>query len=212
MAFPKRPGGSASPRALRAELEAKPAYADIRVIGVDDNQREIIRVDRRARTERSRRFRTRIGTEGRQGLFQANDQAADRRNLCLAADAGSARRAPHMPPDRRCGWRRRSSHPAANCSGYFIITVDMRPAFDRVRSSARSGRKRLRDRRTRRLSRSSRPIPRVRLHAGQADQLAERLPFYRRIARHDAGRLAESWPIRPDSRAQSRLCRDAGRQ
>jgi len=29
-----------------AELEAKPAYAMIRVIGVDDNQREIVRVDR----------------------------------------------------------------------------------------------------------------------------------------------------------------------
>src|SRR5882757_11407082 len=29
-----------------AELEAKPAYAMIRLIGVDDNQREIVRVDR----------------------------------------------------------------------------------------------------------------------------------------------------------------------
>ena len=32
---------------LVAELEAKPAYAEIRVIGVDDSQREIVRVDRR---------------------------------------------------------------------------------------------------------------------------------------------------------------------
>ena len=32
---------------LVAELEAKPAYSKIRVIGVDDNQREIVRVDRR---------------------------------------------------------------------------------------------------------------------------------------------------------------------
>src|SRR5271156_2437206 len=31
---------------LAAELEAKPAYAEIRVIGVEDGQREIVRVDR----------------------------------------------------------------------------------------------------------------------------------------------------------------------
>ena len=31
---------------LAAELEAKPAYAEIRVIGIDDGQREIVRVDR----------------------------------------------------------------------------------------------------------------------------------------------------------------------
>src|SRR5215831_1052540 len=35
-----------------AELEAKPAYAMIRLIGVDDNQREIVRVDRSGRMAR----------------------------------------------------------------------------------------------------------------------------------------------------------------
>jgi hypothetical protein len=38
---------------LVAELEAKPAYAEMRVIGADGDQREIVRVDRRGQVKTS---------------------------------------------------------------------------------------------------------------------------------------------------------------
>ena len=85
---------------LVAELEAKPAYAEIRVIGVDDSQREIVRAtDGGPRNDAIQIVpeEAPASLEERQGLFQADDQAAARRHVRLADHAGPDRLDHHHP-------------------------------------------------------------------------------------------------------------------
>ena len=70
--------------------------------------------------------------------------------------------------------------------GIVIINIDMRPAFDRVRSSVRGGEQIYVVNRTGRLSRSSRSRARVRLAAGRIERLAERLSILGIIDRDGA--------------------------
>jgi PAS domain S-box-containing protein len=125
---------------LAAELEAKSAYADIRVIGVDDNQREIIRVDRHAPNdaieivpdERLARKGDRIYYK--QAIKLQTDEiyvsplTLDRRGETII-----------MPPAPMLRVATPIFTSGGKLFGIFVIDVDMRPAFDRVRSSARSG-------------------------------------------------------------------------
>ena len=63
-----------------AELEAKPAYAMMRIIGLDDDGRELVRVDRAGPNEHgSDRAGRGVGEAKRSQLFPANDQAGLRR-------------------------------------------------------------------------------------------------------------------------------------
>jgi PAS domain S-box-containing protein len=125
---------------LAAELEAKPAYAEIRVIGVDDGQREIVRVDRRgpngaieivpdqrlgAKGDRIY-FKQTIGL--RPGEIYVSPLTLDRINGTIVT--------PPMPTLRVAT---PVFAPDGKPFGIFIINVDMRPAFDRVRASTRPG-------------------------------------------------------------------------
>ena len=125
---------------LLAELQARPAYAEIRVIGLDDGGREIVRVDRR----------------GPQGAVEI---VPDER-LGPRADRAYFKQTIKLRPGEiyvsplnldRSDWKiikpllptLRVSTPIFTPDGkmfaIFIINVDMRPAFDRIRQSARPG-------------------------------------------------------------------------
>jgi PAS domain S-box-containing protein len=125
---------------LAAELEAKPAYAEIRLIGVDDGQREIVRVDRLGPSGT-------IRTVDGEGLQQRGDRPyfketiklrpgeiyistlnLDRVNWVIVT--------PHRPT-LRVGTP--IFTPDGKLFGIFLINVDMRPAFDHVRASVRPG-------------------------------------------------------------------------
>ena len=94
--------------------------------------------------------------------------------------------------------------PGGQPFGIFIINVDMRPAFDRVRASARAGENvYLIDEAGDYLIHPDRARE-FGSHAGQADRLATRLPVRRRLARRDAKALRGSCRIRADVPAASR--------
>ncbi|MEA2868045.1 MAG: hypothetical protein QOE39_2760 [Bradyrhizobium sp.] len=125
---------------LSAELEAKPAYAEIRVIGLDDGQREIVRADRlgpngtirivgdadlKGKGDRTY-FKETIKL--RPGEIYISSLSLDRANWVIVT--------PYRPTLRVATPIFTSD---GKPFGIFIINVDMRPAFDRVRSSARQG-------------------------------------------------------------------------
>ena len=125
---------------LAAELAAKPAYSEIRVIGVDGGGREIVRVDHSgqngairivpdaelaARADRSY-FKETIKL--RSGEIYVSRLNLDRADWKIIEPYRPTMRVatPLFAPDGKL-------------FGIFIINVDMRPAFDRVRASARPG-------------------------------------------------------------------------
>ncbi|MBT1514942.1 PAS domain S-box protein [Bradyrhizobium sp. SRL28] len=123
-----------------AELEAKPAYAMLRVIGLDDGGRELVRVDRAGPNDT-----VRIVPE--EGLLARNSRSYFPETIRLgpgqiyvsALDLG-----------RRNGLIEAVHRPTLRIAtpifaddgklfGIFMINVDMRRAFDRVRSSVLPG-------------------------------------------------------------------------
>jgi PAS domain S-box-containing protein len=122
---------------LVAELEAKPAYADIRVIGVGDSQREIVRVDRRGPNGA-------IEIVPDEQLAPKGDRAYFKQTIKLrpgdiyVSPISLDRPSPTViMPTLRVATP--ISTPDGKPFGIFIINVDMRPAFDRVRASVRAG-------------------------------------------------------------------------
>ena len=125
---------------LVAELEAKPTYAEIRVIGVDDSQREIVRVDRRGPNGA-------IQIVPDERLAPKNDRDYFKQTIKLKS--GDIYVSPItldrlgqtiiMPPVPTLRVATPVFTPGGQPFGIFIINVDMRPAFDRIRSSARAG-------------------------------------------------------------------------
>jgi PAS domain S-box-containing protein len=127
---------------IAAELEAKPAYAAVRIIGVDDGQREIVRVDR-------------LGPKGivrivaDADLQQRGDRKYFEETIKLPAgeiyvsplDLGSyygVLETPHRPTLRVAT---PIFTPDGKPFAAFVVNLDMRTALDRVRSSAREGEK-----------------------------------------------------------------------
>ncbi|SDT22755.1 PAS domain S-box protein [Bradyrhizobium canariense] len=125
---------------LAAELEAKPAYAEIRVIGVDDDRREIVRVDRLGPNGAIRivadadlkgkgdRTYFKEAIKLRPGEIYVSPLELDRINWVIVT--------PHQPTLRVATPIFLSD---GNLFGIFVINVDMRPALDRIRSSVRQG-------------------------------------------------------------------------
>jgi PAS domain S-box-containing protein len=125
---------------LSAELEAKPAYAQFRILGIENDGREIVRVDRSGPNGA-----VRIVPEAE--LQRKADQAYFKDTIKLGAGAihvsaldlnqeNGVVEAPHMPTLRVAT---PVFAPDGNPFGIIIVNVDMRPAFDRVRSSVRQG-------------------------------------------------------------------------
>jgi PAS domain S-box-containing protein len=125
---------------LVAELEAKPAYSKFRLIGVEDGQREVVRVDR-------------SGPNG--GIRVVPDAELQRKGDRSFVDATLKLRpdevyvspidpnqdngvieTPHVPTLRVAT---SVAGPDGKPFGIFIINVDMRPALDGVRAAVRPG-------------------------------------------------------------------------
>ena len=125
---------------LLAELQVRPAYSEIRVIGLGDNGREIVRVDRRGPEGTAE-----IVPDG--SLGQRADRAYFKQTIKLRpgeiyiSPVGLDRIDWQIvtPPLPTLRVATPIFTPAGRLFAIFIINVDMRPAFDRVRHSARPG-------------------------------------------------------------------------
>lgn len=123
---------------LLAELEAKPEYAQFRVIGIGDGGREILRVDHSGPNGAIRLVPdAELQRKGDRPYFRATiDQPANQiyvSTLDLNQENGIVE-TPHVPTLRIST---PLSAPDGKTFGILIINIDMRPAFDRVRSSMR---------------------------------------------------------------------------
>jgi PAS domain S-box-containing protein len=125
---------------LSAELDAKPAYAQFRILGIENDGREIVRVDRSGPNGA-----VRIVPEAE--LQRKGDQAYFKDTIKLGAgeiyvsvldlnQENASIETPHMPTLRVAT---PVFAPNGKPFGIIIVNVDMRPAFDRVRSSVRQG-------------------------------------------------------------------------
>jgi PAS domain S-box-containing protein len=125
-----------------ADLGAKPAYSQFRFIGIDDGQREVLRVDR---SGPNGAIRVVPGAE----LQRKGDQRYFKDTIKLAADEiyvspidlneeSGVIETPHVPTLRVAA---PVFMPDGKPFGIVIVNVDMRPAFDLIRSSARPGEK-----------------------------------------------------------------------
>lgn len=125
---------------LVAELRAKPAYSQLRLIGVADGGREIVRVDRSGSNGEARIVPdTELQRKGDRPYFSDTIRlAADETYVSpidLNEDNGVIE-TPHVPTLRIAT---PIVAPGGKPFAIFIINLDMRPAFDRVRSSVRPG-------------------------------------------------------------------------
>src|SRR6185437_7399454 len=122
---------------LAAQMALKPAYS-LRVIGIADNHREIVRVDRSGAGGS-----VHIASETE--LKQVGDSSYFRNTIGLAADQvyvspvslnaeNGVISTPHVPTMRIA---KPVFAPDGKPFGIVIVNVDMRPVLDRIRTSAR---------------------------------------------------------------------------
>ena len=122
------------------ELAAKPSYREFRVIGLDDGGREIVRVDRSGPGGAIRVVPdAEFVRQGDRDFFResiklgAGDVYVSPINL--SRDNGSIR-TPHVPVMRIATPLHK---PDGTAFGIVIINIDLRSAFDRIRSAGREG-------------------------------------------------------------------------
>jgi PAS domain S-box-containing protein len=127
---------------LVADLEAKPAYSMFRYIGIEDGQREVIRVDRSGPDGAVRVVpRAQLQQRGERTYFKEAIKLSPGEiyvsPLNLAGDNGVVT-IPHVATLRVAA---PVFAPDGKAVGIVIVNVDMRPVLDRVRASVRSGEK-----------------------------------------------------------------------
>jgi PAS domain S-box-containing protein len=125
---------------LEAELKAKPAYAEFRIIGLDDGGRDIVKVDRSGPGGAVRLVpETELKREDDRPYFKETIRLPAGETyvspLDLVTDNGTVE-TPHRPTLRVAT---PVFAPDGKPFGVVIVNVDMRPALHRVRSSMRPG-------------------------------------------------------------------------
>jgi PAS domain S-box-containing protein len=125
---------------LMAELQAKPAYSKFRFIGVEDSQREIVRVDRQGpngaiRVVPDAELQQKADRPFVDATLKLRPDEVYVSPVDLNQDNGVIE-TPHVPTLRVAT---PVAGPDGKPFGIFIINVDMRPAFDRVRAAVRPG-------------------------------------------------------------------------
>src|SRR5882762_7293063 len=125
---------------LSAELDAKPDYAQFRILGIENDGREIVRVDRSGSNGAVRIVpEAELQRKGDQAYFKDTIKLGAGEIHVSALDLNQENgitEPPHMPTLRVAT---PIFAPNGNPFGIIIVDVDMRPAFDRVRSSVRQG-------------------------------------------------------------------------
>jgi PAS domain S-box-containing protein len=125
---------------LAAELDAKPAYSQFRILGIENDGREIVRVDRSGPNGAVRIVpEAELQRKGDQAYFKDTIKLGAGEIYVSALDLNQENgiiETPHVPTLR-------VATPVFAADGkpfgIIIINVDMRRAFDRVRSSVRQG-------------------------------------------------------------------------
>jgi PAS domain S-box-containing protein len=125
---------------LVAELEAKPAYAQFRIIGVDDGGRELIRVDRSGPNGAVRLVPdAELQQKGERPYFKEAIGLPLGEIYVSALDLNQERGAVEQPYVATLRIATPVQRPDGKPFGIVIVNVDMRPALDRVRASVRQG-------------------------------------------------------------------------
>jgi PAS domain S-box-containing protein len=127
---------------LSAELDAKPAYSQFRILGIENDGREIVRVDRSGPNGAIRIVpEAELQRKGSRAYFKDTIKLRAGEVYVSVLDLNQENgiiETPHVPTLRVAT---PVLTPNGKPFGIIIINVDMRPAFDRVRSSVRQGRK-----------------------------------------------------------------------
>jgi PAS domain S-box-containing protein len=125
---------------VAADLGAKPAYSQFRFIGMDDGQREVFRVDRSGPNGAIRVVPDpELQRKGNQPYFKDTIKLAAGEIYVSPIDLNEENgviETPHVPTLRVAA---PVFAPDGKPAGIVIVNVDMRPAFDRIRSSVRQG-------------------------------------------------------------------------
>jgi PAS domain S-box-containing protein len=125
---------------LAAELDAKPAYSQFRILGIENDGREIVRVDRSGPNGAVRIVpEAELQRKGDRAYFKDTIKLGAGEIYVSVLDLNQENgiiETPHVPTLRVATPVFASS---GKPFGIIIINVDMRRAFDRVRSSVRPG-------------------------------------------------------------------------
>ena len=125
---------------LAAEIEAKPSYGQFRIIGVDDDQRELVRVDRSGPNGTARIIpNSELEHKSDRAYFRETIRLAPGEIYVSPIDLATQRGGTtelHIPTLRVAT---PLFAPDGKPFGIIIANIDMRPALDRVRSTASSG-------------------------------------------------------------------------
>ena len=123
-----------------AELQAKPEYAQFRIVGVDDDGRELIRVDRSGPNGAVRLVpNAELQSKGERPYFKEAIGLPVGEIFVSALDLNhehGAVETPYLPTLRIATPLQR---PDGKPFGIAIVNVDMRPALDRIRAAVRQG-------------------------------------------------------------------------
>jgi len=188
---------------LLAEVEAKPAYAVLRIIGLDDGGREIVRVDHFGSNGAIRSVaEPELQRRGDRAYFRDTIKLPPGEIYVSPLDLGRVYgdiETPHRPTLRVAT---PVFAPDGKPFGIVIVNVDMGPAFDHVPVIGTAGRKGIRCKRTRRLS-GSPPTGlanSARIWARRLTGGATSRHWHRRLARRGPSR--KSYRIKHESKAE----------
>jgi PAS domain S-box-containing protein len=125
---------------LVAELHAKPAYSKFRLIGVADGEREIVRVDRSGPNGQIRIVPdAELQLKGDRSFFRDTLKLGPDEVFVSLIDLNQENGAIETPPVPTLRVSTPVLAPDGKPFGIFVINVDMRPAFDRIRACAQQG-------------------------------------------------------------------------
>src|SRR6266566_2015102 len=125
---------------LSAELDAKPAYAQFRILGIENDGREIVRVDRSGPNGAVRIVpEAELQRKADQAYFKDTVKLRAGEIHVSALDLNQENGVVETPGTPTLRVATPIFAPNGNPFGIIIVNVDMRPAFDRVRSSVRQG-------------------------------------------------------------------------